>query len=111
MVYKLADKYKKEGEAAYQTKKIGRHRREINKSFIKKVVELRETTDYGSEKLHFVLKRTGFGVSQRQIQRILDMTNLTEPCEKRRGQRKYVRSQYPLSNVMWHTDWSQYLNK
>ena len=111
MVYKLVDKYKKEGEAAYQTKKIGRPRREINKSFIKKVVELRETTDYGSEKLHFVLKRAGFGVSQRQIQRILDMTNLTEPCEKRRGQRKYVRYQYPLSNVMWHTDWSQYLNK
>jgi len=56
-------------------------------------VELRKKTDYGSEKLHFVLKKQGFGVSQRQIQRILDISGLTEPCEKRRGKRKYVRYQ------------------
>jgi putative transposase len=71
-------------------------------------VELRKKTDYGSEKLHYVLKKQGFGVSQRQIQRILDISGLTEPCEKRRGQRKYVRYQWPVSNLMWHCDYTFY---
>jgi len=74
-------------------------------------VELRKKTDYGSEKLHYVLKKQGFGVSQRQIQRILDISGLTEPCEKRRGQRKYVRYQWPVSNLMWHCDYTFYRGK
>ena len=70
---------------ANNAKKAGRPKQAINPNFIKKTIELRTTTDYGSEKLHFVLKRIGFGVSQYMIQRILDENNLTEPCEKRRG--------------------------
>jgi len=75
------------------------------------VVKIRTEDDYGSEKIHVVLKREGFAVSQRQIQRILDEQGLTEPCEKRRGQRKYVRYQWPISNYMWHCDWSEYQEK
>lgn len=74
-------------------------------------MQIRKEDDYGSEKIHIVLKRQGFAVSQRQIQRILDEQGLTEPCEKRRGQRKYVRYQWPLSNYMWHCDWSEYEKK
>ena len=80
-VYKLAARYKKEGKAAYTPKSAGRNKQPINPSFAKKVVELRNTNDYGSEKLHFVLRRAGFSVSQRQIQRVLDENKLTEPCE------------------------------
>lgn len=111
MVYKLAAKFKKEGVEAYKAKKAGRPRQAINPQFVKRTVELRKTTDYGSEKLHFVLRRDGFGVSQYMIQRILDENKLTEPCEKRRGQRKYVRFCWPVSNYMWHVDWSQYNSK
>jgi len=110
-VYDLAAKFKKEGIKAYRAKKAGRPRQKINSAFIDKVVKIREETDYGSQKIHFVLKRNGYGVSQRQIQRVLDTKGLTEPCEKRRGQRKYVRFQWPISNYMWHCDWSQYLEK
>ena len=78
---------------------------------MKKVVEIRRTTDYGSEKLHFVLCRDGFSVSQRQIQRVLDEQKLTVPCVKRRGQRTYVRYEWPIANYMWHTDWTKYLGK
>ena len=106
-VYTLAKEYKKEGVEVYKPKKAGRPKQPINTNFAKKVIELRKTTDYGSEKLHFVLKRAGFSVAQRQIQRILDENKLTEPCEKRRGQRKYVRYCWPISNYMWHCDWSQ----
>jgi putative transposase len=107
-VYKLATKYKKEGIVVYDSKKSGRPKININPAFIKKVIEIRQNDDYGSEKIHFVMKKKGFGVSQHIIQRILDENKLTDPCPKRRGQRKYVRYQWPISNYMWHCDWSQY---
>lgn len=111
MVYKLVDKHKKYGEEAYKAKKVGRHSINIHPAFIEKVVFLRKRDDYGSEKLHFVLKKEGFNVSRRQIQKILDNQGLTDPCEKLRGQRKYIRFQWPISNYMWHCDWSKYKGK
>ena len=83
-VYKLAAKHKKEGKEAYRAKKSGRPKQMLNKNFVNRVINLRKTTDYGKEKLHFVLKREGFSVSARQIQRILDEGGLTDPCPKRR---------------------------
>lgn len=111
MVYKLAAKFKKEGIKAYKARKAGRPRQAINPVFVKRAIELRKTTDYGSEKLHFIFRQMGFGVSQYMIQRVLDENKLTEPCEKRRGQRKYVRFCWPISNYMWHVDWSQFKEK
>lgn len=110
-VYRLAKKFKKEGTSAYKAKKAGRHPEQINLNFAKKVVELRNTADYGSVKLHIVLKRAGFGVSQRQIQKVLDVNKLTDPCPKRRGKRSCARYQWPISNYMWHCDWSKYKGK
>ena len=107
----MFEEYKKEGIWVYKPKKVGRPSQKINRHFAEKVISLRKETDYGSQKLHFVLKKQGFKVAQRQIQKILDENKLTEPCEKRRGQRKYVRFQWPISNYMWHTDWSQYQDK
>jgi putative transposase len=104
-------KFKKEGKEAYKAKKAGRPRYKLNKNFVKKIIELRKTNDYGSEKVHFVLNKAGFKVSQHIIQRVLDEAGLTEPCPKRRGQRKYVRYQWPISNYMWHCDWSEYKGK
>ena len=99
-VYKLVDKYKKEGINAYEGKKSGRPKLPLNPKFIKKVIEIRKSEDYGSEKIHFVMKKEGFSVSQHIIQRILDEQGLTDPCPKRRGKRKYVRYQWPMSNYM-----------
>lgn len=110
-VYKLATKYKQEGVSVYDGLKSGRPKININSSFVKKVIEIRTNDDYGSEKIHFVMKKEGFGVSQHLIQRILDEQGLTDPCPKRRGQRKYVRYQWPISNYMWHCDWSFYEHK
>ncbi len=110
-VYKLAIKYKKEGSAAYKGKKSGRPKIGINPAFRKKVVEIRKSDDYGSEKIHYVITQEGCTVSQHIIQRILDEEGLTDPCPKRKGQRKYVRYQWPMSNYMWHCDWSEYKGK
>lgn len=108
MVYKLLAGYGEGGVAFLADKKVGRPCVTPTGAFVEKVERLRKETDYGSEKLHFVLSQEGFSVSQRQIQKILDLKGLTDPCENRRGQRKYVRYQWPLSNYMWHCDWSQY---
>ena len=107
-VYRLAAKYKEKGIGAYKGKKSGRPKTPINKRFVQKVVKIRNEDDYGSEKIHFVMKQEGFSVSQHIIQRILDEQGLTDPCPKRRGQRSYVRYQWPMSNYMWHCDWSKY---
>lgn len=111
MVYKLVARFKKEGVVSYVAKKVGRPSRQINSLFVDKVVAIRKADDYGSEKIHFVLRKQGFSVSQRQIQKILDLKGLTDPCEKRRGQRSYVRYQWPISNYMWHCDWSELKDK
>ena len=110
-VYKLVAKYKKEGIDAYTGKKSGRPRIDINPSFVKNVVKIRQEDDYGSEKIRYVMKKEGFKVSQHIIQRILDEQGLTDPCPKRRGQRNYVRFQWPISNFMWHCDYTFYKDK
>jgi len=110
-IYELVKKHKKTGVEAYKSKKAGRHKLDISPIFRSKVKDIRKEDDYGSEKIHFVLKKKGFSVSQHIIQRILDEEGLTEPCLKRRGQRKYVRYEWPISNYMWHCDWSQYKSK
>jgi len=110
-VYELVKRHKKEGVEAYKAKKSGRPKIEIHPDFRKKVKEIRKETDYGSKKLHFVLKKEGFSVSQHIIQRVLDEGNLTEPCPKRRGQKKYIRYEWPISDLMWHIDWSPYKEK
>lgn len=107
----MVEAFKKDGVSAYRQKWVGRPKMRINSVFVDKVIAIRKSDDYGSEKIHFVLKEQGFAVSQHIIQRILDENKLTEPCEKRRGQRKYVRYQWPLSNYMWHSDWTQYKGK
>lgn len=104
-------KHKKEGIEAYKAKKSGRPKTKINPAFRKKVIDIRQSDDYGSEKIHFTIQQEGFVVSQHIIQRILDEEGLTDPCPKRRGQRSYVRYQWPISNYMWHCDWSFYDGK
>ena len=111
MVYKLVSRHRVHGDIVFQAKRPGRPKSPINGCFVMKVVELRNKTDYGSEKLHFVMQKSGFSVSQRKIQRILDEQNLTVPCVKRRGQRKYVRYQWPISDYMWHVDYSGFRGK
>ena len=106
-MYDLAARYKLTGSRAFCARKPGRPRQVLHTRFVKKVVDLRKSTEYGSAKLHYVLCKTGFSVSRRQIQNVLDSKRLTVPCVKRRGKRTYVRFEWPISNYMWHTDWSK----
>ncbi len=99
------------GTDAYKVKQAGRPPTQACSAFRQRVKEVRDDTGYGSKKIHVTLSREGFSVSKRQIQKILDELGLTQPCEKRRGQKKYVRYQMSASNVMWHTDWTTFEKK
>lgn len=59
----------------------------------------------GARKLYRILCKQGFSVSLRKISQVLKAVGLQKPCRKRQKPRKYRRYEWPLPNLMWHTDW------
>lgn len=53
-----------------------------------------------------VLRARGFGVSQRQIQKIFNKYNFKMNKRKRPSQIKFVTYEWPKPNALWHTDWT-----
>lgn len=104
-VYKKIKKYKKVGEKIYEIKQIGRRKEQVNGNFKKRVKEEWHKYQCGSVKLHKIMEKKGYGVSQRKIQQIMDEFKLTAPCPKRRGQRKYCSYRWPEGFIVLHTDW------
>lgn len=104
-LWKIEQKYKKDGEDALKDHKPGRLFEPLSAKFYKLVVKSRKELKYGERKLHAYFKQQGFSVSQRKIRQVLEMEKLIKPCPKRRGQKKYKRYEWPLPNLMWHTDW------
>jgi len=104
-IYRIIANYKKFGKTT-PVKIIGRPKREICTNFKEIIRHEWQTYQCGSVKLHTLLKMNGFGVSQRKIQQIMDEYNLTAPCPKRRGQRKYCSYKWPECIVGLHTDWT-----
>ena len=87
-------------------KSAGRKRNELNANCKKLIHDEWKTFQCGSVKLHTLMKSKGFGVSQRKIQQVMDEYNLTAPCPKRRGQRKYCSYRWPKEFFVLHTDWT-----
>ena len=61
----------------------------------------------GSQKIKFLLDNEGFGVSERQIQKILNKNNLKLSKRKRPTQIKFVKYERSTKDDLWHTDWSK----
>lgn len=104
--YKKVQNYKKLGEKSFRIKLIGRQKDPISKNFNVVVNDCWQKFQCGSVKLHKILSTKGFGVSQRKIQQIMDENNLTAPCPKRRGQRKYCSYRWPNCTMVLHADWT-----
>jgi len=104
-VYRVIENYKKFGKTI-ATKPIGRQKTDVN-SRCKEIIN-HEWQKYqcGSVKLHKIMKKKGFSVSQRKIQQVMDEFKLTAPCPKRRGQRKYCSYRWPEGFMVLHTDWA-----
>lgn len=104
-VYRIIKNYKRIGTSVPE-KQSGRPKQAINQGFKDLIRQEWQIHQCGSVKLHILLTMKGFGVSQRKIQQIMDEFELTAPCPKRRGQRKYCSYRWPKVFVVLHTDWT-----
>jgi len=104
-IYQVIQHYKSCGKLIIY-KSAGRKRNEINSNFKERIKTEWQIFQCGSVKLHTIMKMNGFGVSQRKIQQVMDELELTAPCPKRRGQRKYCSYQWPKEFIVLHTDWT-----
>lgn len=100
------EKYKRYGQYGLENKAPGRKQEGINPRFRQFVSELWHNTKYGSSKMVKLLYELGFGVSQRQIQRIYNEEGFRMNRRKRPSQVKFVKYEWPKPNMLWHTDWT-----
>ena len=103
--YNVIKHYKTSGEFK-KINPIGRPPITINHNCKNKVKNCWNKFQCGSVKLHMILKNQGYGISQYKVQQIMDENNLSSPCPKRRGQRKYCSYRWPSCLMLWHTDWT-----
>ena len=104
-IWKIACAYKKYGVDGLKDHKAGRLFEPLNHKFYNCVIEEWNKQRCGARKLHFILKKKGFGVSLRKIMQVMKTEGFQKPCLKRQKPRKYKRYEWPISNFMWHTDW------
>ncbi len=96
----------KEKQGLPQVQKRGRKNKEINPIFISLVIEKWTARPCGSFKMYYQLKKKGFGVSQRQIQKIYMTSEFKMNKRKRPNQVKYVKYEWEKPNELWHVDWT-----
>lgn len=104
-IWKIEQRYEKDGEEGLRDHKPGRLFEPLNNKFYNFVVEEWRKQKCGARKLHAILKKKGFNVSRRKIEQVLIQKGFQKPFPKRRKPRKYKRYEWPLPNYMWHTDW------
>jgi putative transposase len=103
---KIITKYKEFGFDGLKDHKTGRHETTLNQNAETIIFDLRRRFGYGPERIEHLLKSKGFGISHRQIYKLLVRNKLVEPNVKKQKSRKWVRYELPNPNDMWHTDWS-----
>jgi len=104
-VWKIKMKYEKFGSDALKDHQPGRIFEPISSKFYNLVVEEWKKNKCGARKLKAVFDRKGYGVSLRKIQQVLVKEGLQKPNLKKQKPRKYKRYEWPIPNLMWHTDW------
>ena len=104
-LWKIKQRYEKWGAEGLRNHKPGRLFEPLNHKFYELVKKEWDKNRCGARKLHAILKKKGFSVSLRKISQVLVKEGLQKPNLKRRKPRKYKRYEWPISNLMWHTDW------
>jgi len=106
-VYMLIKRFKFYGESGLEPRKRGRKKDKINAHFEQYVLQLWAKLPRGSHKMWLELKKQGFGVSERQIQKTYNKYELKMNKRKRPSQIKFVKYEWPKPNALWHTDWTE----
>jgi|TARA_B100001971_G_scaffold146909_1_gene135923 putative transposase len=105
-VYKIIDRIKKYGWDGLKDHKTGRPETQLHKNAEIIILDLRRRYGYGACHIEQILKRKGFSISHRQIEKLLVRNDLVTPNIKKQRPRKWVRFELPNPNDMAHTDWS-----
>jgi transposase InsO family protein len=103
-VWKIEQRYKKDGKEGLKDHKSGRLFEPLSPKFYDHVVEVWNHYHCGARKLHRILSKKGFSVSLRKISQVLVKEGFQKPNLKKRKPRKYKRYEWPIPNYMWHTD-------
>lgn len=105
-IYQILDKYNEFGWDGLKDCKTGRPESKLHKNAEIIILDLRKRYGYGACHIEQILKRKGFGISHRQIEKLLVRNGLVMPNIKKQRPRKWVRFELPNPNDMWHTDWT-----
>src|SRR3989338_2760080 len=104
--FKHLKAYKEYGWDALKDHKTGRSETVLNQNVEVIILDLRKRFGYGPGRIEHLLKSKGFGISHRQIEKLLLRNGLVQPNVKKQKPRKWVRYELPCPNDLWHTDWS-----
>jgi putative transposase len=105
-VRQLVSVYNEQGWDGLKDHKTGRPETRLNATAEIIIFDLRRRFGYGPCRIEHVLKSKGFGISHRQIEKLLLRNGLVQPNVKKQKARKWVRYELPNPNDLWHTDWS-----
>lgn len=106
-LYDWLESYYKYGEKGLENKKPGAPPLNINKKFEKLILKEWKNRKRSSHKLWIDMRKKGFTVSERQIQKIYKKHGLKMKKHRRPSQIKFVKYEWPKPNMLWHTDWTQ----
>lgn len=105
-VRSIMQNYKEFSWDGLKDHKTGRSETVLNPNAVIVILDLRKRYRYGACHIEQILKRRGFAISHRQIEKILVRNGMVTPNVKKQKPRKWVRYELPNPNDMWHTDWS-----
>lgn len=105
-VQKLRRTFDEFGWEALKDHKNGRPEVRINRKAEILILNIRREYGYGACHIEQILKKRGFAISHRQIEKLLLRNGLVEPNVRKQKSRKWVRYELPRPNDLWHTDWS-----
>lgn len=105
-VSNLVKTYKEEGWNGLKDHITGRPETVLNENAIIIILDIRKRYGYGPCRIEQLLKRQGFSISHRQIEKVLIRNNCVIPNIRKQKLRKWVRYELPYPNDLWHTDWS-----
>jgi len=104
-LWKIEQRHNKWGNEGLKDHKPGRLFEPLNPKFYNFIIKEWNETKYGARKLHIHFKKKGYSVSLRKISQVMVAEGLQKPCKARQKPRKYKRYEWPVPNIMWHTDW------
>lgn len=105
-IYQIVEKFNEYSWDGLKDCKTGRPETVLNPKAENKIIDLRKQFGYGACHIEEILKKEGFSISHRQIEKLLVRNNFVLPNIKKQKSRKWVLFEMPDPNDMWHTDWT-----